>query len=81
MLSKKEKKLTQKKAVKQLSSLMGELLEGIPIKERKNKLEVAYKKLVARTSKKRASRSDASLCKSQERGSNEPVRLVARSRS
>jgi hypothetical protein len=81
MSSNKKKKLTQKQAVKQLSSLMGELLEQVPAKERRKRLELAHKRLIARTRKKRASRSGASPYKSQEHGSNEPVRLVARSRS
>lgn len=80
MKIKKRKKMSLKEATNQLSGLLGEQLNKIPPKERRARVESAYKKLVASLQKKRPSSSDETA-KGNERGQFPAVRLVARSRS
>jgi len=79
MKAQKDNKLSLKQATKRLSALMGEQLDKVPPKERRKRIESAYKKLLARLKSKK--HSSGELSKESGRAASPMVRLVARSRS
>jgi hypothetical protein len=79
MKAKKKAKLTLKKATRLLSDFIGEQIKKIPPKERRQKTEHAYKKLLARLREKKGSSDEPS--KTSQHSPDAPVRLVARSSS
>ena len=79
MKAKKKEKLSFKKAVRLLSDFIGEQIKDIPPKERRQKTERAYRKLLTRLHKKKGSNDEPS--KALRYSPDAQVRLAARSSS